>query len=295
MERLSHTVATLRRLIGMPNMGATTRDGRDLHLERHGQGTPMVVFEAGMGFSRNSWGAVLPAVAERTEAVAYDRSGLGRSEPDAARRDLARVTDDLVDLLDHLGAGPFVLVGHSWGGPIVRSAAARTPERIAGLVLVDQTDEGCELFLSAGNARQAKLAAKVMPALVRTGLLRRMVSKQAAHLPEPWATGLRTEDGTLAAVHEQLAELRWSTDDLRRLHDEPLLVPDVPVSVISGARAGRLERGRRGDLVAAHRARADALPQGRHVTAERSGHYVPFTEPDLVAAEILRIVDAVRA
>jgi pimeloyl-ACP methyl ester carboxylesterase len=50
-----------------------------------------------------------------------------------------------------------VLVGHSWGGPIVRVAAAGVPERIAGLVLVDQTDEGCDMFFSSASERQARL------------------------------------------------------------------------------------------------------------------------------------------
>jgi pimeloyl-ACP methyl ester carboxylesterase len=65
----------------------------------------------------------------------------------------------------------------------------------------------------------------------------------------------------------------------------------VPVTLISGGRAGRFERRRREALVAAHRARAAALPQGRHVVAGASGHFVPFTEPGVVAEEVLRIVD----
>jgi pimeloyl-ACP methyl ester carboxylesterase len=276
----------------MPNMGVTTRDGRELHVEVHGEGTPVVVFEAGLGASRNTWGAVLPAVAERTTAVAYDRSGLGRSAPDPGGRGLARLADDLVDVLGQLGEGPFVLVGHSWGGPIVRSAAALVPERIAGLVLVDQSDERCDLFFSAGNERQLRLAPKVLPLMARVGLVRFLAGRLAGRLPEPWATGMRAEDGTVASVEAQLAELRGSTEDLRRLRDQPLALPDVPVTVISGAKAGRLERGRRGELVVAHRATAAALPQGRHVLAEASSHYVPFTDPGLVVAEVGRILDA---
>ena len=269
---------------------APTRDGRELFYERHGEGAPIVVFEAGMGVSRNSWGAVLPAIAERTTAVAYDRSGLGRSAPDPVRRDLARLADDLVDLLDHLGPGPFILVGHSWGGPIVRSAAALVPERVAGLVLVDVTDERCDLFFEAGNQRQLAWAPRVLPLLARLGVPRRLVAKLSADLPEPWATNLRAEDGTAAAIRVQLAELAPSIDDLRRLRDEPLALPDVPVTVLTGTKHGFGERKRRPELLAAHRATAAALPQGRHVTADRSSHYVPFTEPQLVIDEIARLI-----
>ncbi|MET0908524.1 MAG: alpha/beta hydrolase [Ilumatobacteraceae bacterium] len=273
----------------------TLGDGRGLYAERAGDGVPIVVFEAGMGASRNSWGAVVPLVAAETTTVAYDRSGLGRSGPDDQPRVLGRLADDLVGLLDQLGAGPFVLVGHSWGGPIVRSAAARLPDRIAGLVLVDQTDERCDLFFSKANERQARWMSPLMPALAKLGVIRFGVKRLARSLPEPAATRLVAEDGTVAAVRTQQAELRLYVDDLRRLRDDPLELPDVPVSVISGAKAGFLERGRRGELVAAHEATAASFPRGRHVSAADSSHYVPITDAQLVADEILSIVRAARA
>lgn len=267
-----------------------TRDGRRLHAERLGSGGPTVVFESGLGASRNMWGAVVGPVAERTTAVVYDRAGFGHSPADTAPRDLTRLSDDLVDLLDHVDAGPYVLVGHSWGGPIVRSAAAARPDAMAGLVLVDQSDERCDLFFSKGNERQLRWAPRVMPVLVRTGLLKAMVGRLAKQLPEPWATGLRTEDVSASAVATQGAELRGTIDDLRRLRDQPLDLPDVPVTIISGTKTGLLERGRRPELVVAHKASAAALPQGRHVEADASSHYVPFTEPRLVVDEILRLL-----
>jgi pimeloyl-ACP methyl ester carboxylesterase len=246
-----------------------------------------------MGASRNMWGAVVGRVAKRTSAVVYDRSGLGRSPLDPATRDLRRLADDLVDLLDHLGAGPFVLVGHSWGGPVVRVAAADRPDRIAGLVLVDATDENCDLFFEPGNERQSRVMARFGPSLARVGAFRPVTKRLARALPEPWAGGLRAEDGTVDAVRAQVAELASSIDDLRGLLAAPPAVPDVPVTVVSGAVTPWYERGRRPALIAAHRARADGLARGRHVLAAGSSHYVPFTEPDLVADEILRIVDAV--
>jgi pimeloyl-ACP methyl ester carboxylesterase len=273
---------------------ARTRDGRELYLERHGTGSPTVVFESGMAMSRSGWGAVAPIVAAHTTAVVYDRSGLGRSPHDPAPRGLSRLTDDLIDVLAHLGDGPFVLVGHSWGGPIVRSAAATAPGLVAGLVLVDQTDEGCEMFFSRAWERQVRMLGPILPAVARLGLLRLGVSGIAARLPEPARSAMRAEDGTVAAARTQRAEMTASLADLRRLRDEPLTMPDVPVTLVSGLRASWFEGRSRKGLLDAHRARAAALPQGRHVGAARSGHYVPFVEPELVAEEILRIVDAVR-
>ena len=184
-----------------------------------------------------------------------------------------------------------MLVGHSWGGPIVRVAAARRPDRIAGLVLVDPTDEGADLFFSKAQERTQRLLPAMGRIMLKAGLLRRFVARQAAMLPEPWATAMRRDDGTAEAFAVQLAELETHLDDLRRLRDEPLTVPDAPLVVITGAKTNPLERGKRGELIEAHRKRAATSTQGRHVRAERSGHYVPFTEPEVVAEEIRRIVD----
>lgn len=270
-----------------------TRDGRELYIEQQGQGGPVVLFEAGMGASRSSWGAVVPGVAERTTAVVYDRSGLGRSPADPAPRDLRRLVDDLVDVLDALdarGDGPYVLVAHSWGGPIVRGAAAQRPDRIAGLVLVDATDELCDLIMTKGNERLERWTRPVMPVLARLGLVRKMVQRLAAALPEPARSDMIAEDGTPTAMRAHQAEVAGSIADLRLLRDHPEPLPDVPVTVISGGRSGRMGRKRRDTLIAAHRARAASVPQGRHVVSPTSGHFVPFTDPAIVTTEILRLL-----
>jgi pimeloyl-ACP methyl ester carboxylesterase len=273
---------------------APLADGRELYVERAGTGTPVVLFEAGMGASRHSWGAVAPAVARHTSTVTYDRSGLGRSPADPEPRVLSRLVDDLVGLLRHLGDGPYVLVGHSWGGPIVRLVSAREPDLVGGLVLVDQTDEGCDLFFTKANRRQARLAGPVLPVAARLGLIRMAAGRLAAQLPEPAAAGMRAEDGTVAAVRAQRSEMERSLDDLAALRDAPVTLPDIPVTFISGVRPSRLEGRRRTAIVEAHRAGAAALPQGRHVEAAASSHYVPFTDAQLVVDEVLHVVDQLR-
>lgn len=276
-----------------------TRDGRSLRVERHtpegpvrsstGGVAPTVVVESGMGASRHMWGATLALVDEWATTVSYDRSGLGDSPADPAPRRLDRLAADLVDVLDHLGVGPFVLVGHSWGGPIIRRAAEQVPDRIAGLVLVDVTEETCELFFSATSERQTRMMLPLLPLIARTGALRIPVKQLARSLPASSAARMRQVDGTVAAARAQQAELRHHIEDLQGLLDEPPLLPDIPVTYISGTEEVRMERGQRPALVVAHRRAAASLRQGRHVTADRSGHYVPFTEPALVAEEIRRI------
>lgn len=253
-----------------------------------------MLLESGMGESGSSWGAVIPLLAEHTTVVAYDRSGLGGSTFDPAPRDLDRLTDDLLELLAQVGGGPFVGVGHSWGGPIVRSAAARGAP-VTGLVLVDPTDEGCDLFFGPGSVRQQRIGERLLPALARVGLLRTAARRQAKLLPEPWSTRVRSGHGTVATTRTVLAEMSGWLDDLKVLRDHPLPDPGVPVVVISGSKAGVLERSRREPLMAAHRAHAESMANGRHVLATNSSHQVHLTEPSLVADEVLALVQRARS
>lgn len=270
---------------------ATTADGRRLHYMEAGAGTPVVVFESGMGLSRSSWGLVQPAVAERTRAVVYDRAGTGRSDPDPEPRTLARLTGDLLALLAALGPGPFVLVGHSWGGPIVRSAAAALgPGAVRGLVLVDQGDERCDLYFEPAAARRFAMTAKLLPATARLGLFRLGGSRPGRVQPADVAADHRREDFSPSAARAMVAELDSFLADLAALRAAPPDLGDIEVSVISGTKPARADRKARTAIVAAHRETADALPGGRFVAASGSGHLVMFSEPELIVREVLRML-----
>lgn len=268
--------------------------GRHLEATVRGTGAPTVVFEAGLGAGQHTWALVAPAVAERSRTITYNRAGVGHSTPDPEPRPLSRAADDLVALLGHLDAGRALLVAHSYGGPIVREALTRAPERVAGLVLVDQTDEGCELFFSPAAVRQQRMFAAMLPVLARLGLTGSFARRLARGLPPDALRAAGAESGSVAAARAQQQELASCDADLRRLRDAPHPPPAVPITLISGTRRPRLRGAaqRRDCLVAAHERRAAAAPQGRHVRAERSEHMVMVTEPELVVGEIERLIDA---
>ncbi|MFI6317015.1 alpha/beta fold hydrolase [Nonomuraea sp. NPDC050556] len=256
-------------------------DGRRLHYVSRGAGELVVVFESGLGGTRLDWGLVLDGVAVHTRAVAYDRAGLGRSDPDPSRRDVARLAEDLGHLLDGLGGSRFVLVGHSLGGPIIRACAALRPERIAGLVLVDPADESLDMYYSLTHRLLVRGICLAAELLSRAGYRTVPGGPRPAVPAAQWA-GAERELTSPAALRAARREASALAGGLRSLRDHPVALPPVPVTVISGTRS-------RAPLVAAHRAFAAALPHGRHVLAQRSGHMVHHDQPDLVLAEIAKL------
>ncbi|OWY58681.1 hypothetical protein B7486_78665, partial [cyanobacterium TDX16] len=168
-------------------------------------------------------------------------------------RRLDRLASDLLEVLVHVDE-PAVLVAHSWGGPVVRTVAARAPQRVAGLVLVDQTDEGCALYFRKGFEAQEQRFATLIPTVARLGLTRLFATRVARTLPPEDRKAMAAKDGSVAQARTHRAELLACNADLRQLRDEPLTLPDVPVTYLSGARSTRFSAKQRECLVAAHRA-----------------------------------------
>lgn len=270
-----------------------TRDGRTLHAATlpGPDDAPIVVFEAGAAASRSSWAAVQPPVSAFATAVAYDRSGLGRSAPDPVGRTLDRMADDLNDLLDGLGADRrFVLVGHSAGGPIVRLAASRRPERIAGLVLVDPTDEAADMLFGRAFRALERVMIAVGGVLARLGLFERMYAHQFTDAPDDVKADAAAEAFTPGVMTTYGRQAKTFLSELETWRTAPPALGTIPVTVISGARTGNgMTSAQRSAANASHAVRAAAHPNGRHVLAENSGHLVPMTDPALIVDEIRRL------
>jgi pimeloyl-ACP methyl ester carboxylesterase len=129
--------------------------GYNLHISCTGQGSPAVILDASSIDTSSSWAWVQPEVAKSTRVCSYDRAGLGWSDLGPAPRDAQQHSSELHTLLQRGGiAGPYVLVGHSYGGLITRVYADRYPGEVAGVVLVEALHPDFQ-------ARQGK--AEVMP------------------------------------------------------------------------------------------------------------------------------------
>ncbi len=103
-----------------------------------GVGVPTVVFESGLGDGKEVWASVFRAVSKHTRVFAYDRAGYGQSAGSAQARDGHQMVEELRAVLKTANIpAPYVLVGHSLGGTLVKLFARMYPEEVAGVVLVD--------------------------------------------------------------------------------------------------------------------------------------------------------------
>ena len=112
-----------------------------IHLNCVGSGSPTVVFEADLDqYGSLSWVPVQEAIGKITRACSYDRAGILWSEPGPLPRDGETIARELHTVLDAAGEeGPYILVGHAFGGAYVRIFAGKYPDDVCGMVLLESS------------------------------------------------------------------------------------------------------------------------------------------------------------
>lgn len=142
--------------------------GRQVNMVRMGAGQYTVIFESGFGSDLTAWRNVAPAVARSAQVVAYSRAGHGKSQARPGERTVSANTSDLEQMIAAAQLRPpFILVGHSYGGFLIRDFAARNPAQVAGMVFVDASDERIEAELRkidpAKTAQDIKISESYTP------------------------------------------------------------------------------------------------------------------------------------
>lgn len=271
----------------------TLNDGRQLHYRTQGSGSPTVIFESGMGFSSAVWGLVQPEIAPQAKVVAYDRAGIGKSDWDDADRTIDRIADDLEQLLRHFD-GPLILVGYSWGGPVVRLAASRRTSDVRGIVLLDQTDERNPEYFTYLKTQRSVIAKLFVMWFMHTVGLRFAAWKVLKDMPADCRREILWRDLALKGARIASEELEHIVPGLESMREEEDLLEGIEVTVVSGMDPELLAREHRPAMVEAHKETADALDDGRLVEAKSSGHFTPITQPGLVIREISAMIDRLR-
>jgi pimeloyl-ACP methyl ester carboxylesterase len=209
--------------------------GHRLHIHCVGQGGPTVVLDAGTGGMSADWGNVQPEVAKTTRVCAYDRAGMGWSEMGPEPRDAKQISSELHTLLTKAGIeGPYVLVGHSFGGLYAQTYAARYPDEVAGVSLVESSHP--EQFSYRPVARDSyepqKQIFAVTSLLARIGVVRLLFNLFPAppELPPQQRAQIDALSPSTRQVSTTALELRATpqtatqTRSLRSLGDKPLAV-----------------------------------------------------------------------
>jgi pimeloyl-ACP methyl ester carboxylesterase len=102
--------------------------------------SPTIVFESGLGGGESHWSSVIKQLPDSVPIVTYGRPGLDGSEPDGAVPSPEHIATVLHTALSRTTHPPYLLVGHSWGGLLIRAFAGLFPKETAGLVFIDPTD-----------------------------------------------------------------------------------------------------------------------------------------------------------
>lgn len=291
-----------------------------MHIHVTGESTPTVLFESGMGASCLSWTLVQSQVAQFARAVSYDRAGHGWSDPARGPRTAQQIAQELHTLLDAAGIpGPFVLVGHSFGGYVSRAFVHLYRNEVVGMVLVDSvhpaewenpTPE--QLRMIEVGLRYAWIAAW----LARLGFVRFCLARLARGSPKlGWAAASAFGIGTAAAVQRIAGEIRKLPAPIlpmvRALWSQPKNfmslgqhVAALPVSAAQAAAVSSLGYlplvVLSGDHHAApftnwQRDLAQLSSCGRHVVASDSGHWIHLDHPELVTGAIREVVATARS
>jgi pimeloyl-ACP methyl ester carboxylesterase len=300
--------ATWRQSRQFPPPGKMVRaGGHRLHVLKSGSAAPTVILEGPAGASHLAWARVAPEVSGLARVVSYDRAGYGWSDPAPGPRTAGAIIEDLREVLREEGErGPFVLVGHSFGGLVVRLFALQHPKEVAGLVLVDPAHEAMNERLP--SSREEQEAFRNMVGLfrvgVRFGVLRLLdlplgagsagwcpeelrSAARAAGFRTSWVDAVGKEIGAIETSLEQTAQAAALAGSLP-LGDAPVVIlsrgrPDEPSELSEYETALELHR----DLLY-------MSSRSRHQIVDDSGHFIQLDRPEVVAAAIREVVEGHR-
>ncbi len=286
------------------------------HVNQSGKGAPIVVLESGLAASSVSWSKVQPSVSAFAHAVSYDRAGFGWSD---RRRDprTPRVLAQELHLL--LGAAklraPYILVGHSFGGLIVRSFIQQYPQEVSGLVLVDALHPSEWLNPNHEQRRTIVggiLFSRIGAFLAGVGLVRFCLNRLSGGRSTAPRAVLRTFGSSAVSVvsrvvgevtklpKEVLPAVRshWSRPKsfltmanyiagLRASSRQMAgngLPSDLPLVVLSAEKTSAERNEEQKDL-------AQLCANVEHTIIPDCGHWVHLDRPDVVAEAIRRVVE----
>lgn len=295
--------------------------GTRLNLYCMGSGSPTVLFESGWEDWSPVWAIVQPRVAEWTRACSYDRAGAGFSDPGRIPRTGVRIADELHQALQNAGiGGPYLLVGHAFGGDVVQTFAQRYLKDVAGMVLVEadvggpEGDTGSASYItSLRECRDAIAAGKPLPRQPASpGSESRDCAQQFFRgLPEQqWSPELNAKlleiahaklamyDSYISEMEQMPANKAWLAQHTHSLGSRPILVLTTGyhgIHALDAAHPKSAEQEQYERRVMQAQAKWLTLSSNaKQVFVADSSEYIPFDKPDAVIEAIVAVVKQTR-
>lgn len=268
-------------------------NGRKMHIYCIGNKSPTIILDSGTGGFSLEWKDIQHSLSQYVRVCAYDRAGYGWSDMGPLPRTTKRITHELHTLLQNAGIhGPYIMVGHSFGGFTAQYFARYFNHEIAGIVLIDSSHEE-QVYRLPENGKDVVRRSLHQD---RSNMVTRSVLHE--HFPKEVAAvaqQLMTRWTALLTWREEMANYALSSRELRDVHDRPIL--EIPIVVLT--------RGKRvwpntpyGDAMeTVWKELQDELSSlngnSTHIIAENSGHVIHLDEPELVVDAIHDVLDFV--
>jgi pimeloyl-ACP methyl ester carboxylesterase len=278
--------------------------GYSLHLYCTGEaGAPTVVMDSGLGGTVLDWQLVQPDLAKSMHVCTYDRAGMGWSDAGTQPRTSRQIVRELHTLLGNAGVeGPYVLVGHSFGGTNMQVYASQYPDEVAGVVLVDSALEDEEAVTLTKSLQPSPVLLKIYATIGLTRLPY-MLGVQPPGLTSP---ELEDEQAAISSHRKHIFAIADETSSLEESFAEnrahPMSLGDKPLMVLT---AGTVQTEGTGlspeeaDLLDKLHSESQAAltrrsEKAKQIIAEDSGHYMQVEKPGLVRDTIRQVVEAAR-
>lgn len=285
--------------------------GRMMQIDCRGEGTPTVVLVHGLDtFGSLAWTAVHDSIAKTTRTCAYSRAGITWSDagPDVTAKGVA---EDLHATLEKAGEkAPFVLVGHSLGGPYIMTYTKYFGDQVAGLVMVDASHpDQLKRFASIAPAAASPslTGMKIAAALGWTGLVRYETRNALTLMPHQDSAGVRAANAyvstSLVGAMKEMTALGAILDEagtIRSVGNRPLVVLTAMMPMTAAEKkalkvSDEKAKEFKDTWNAMHDDEASWSTRSQHIVLTDATHYVQFFRPDVVISATRSVVDSVRA
>ena len=290
-----------------------------IHVKQMGEGSPAIVLEAGIAASTLNWSLLQPELAQHGATYSYDRAGFGWSIAHNSACSLADIANNLHAAIVALDLPrPYILLGHSFAGLILREYSLRFSDEIAGIVLIDPLTP--EEWLTPTRKQRWVLRrgiwfSRAGGVLATIGVVRACLwLLQRGNRATPRGVlkifGAKATE-TVVRIFRELTKLppdvmrviraRWSTprffwtmadyiQSLPQCSSEMIdrnIPAHLPVTVLSGAHQSH-DRLREHAAIAAHSL------NGKHIIADKGAHWIHLDQPELVIEAVVEMAGLIR-